>query len=483
MMNVLFVILAGLGAYAEEEPAPSEEVVENHRASPPEVVFAEAIDLPEWVTSELSTGATLYFSPQKGLRKSTIRVDILQGHLDIMPLSEANRSFHNSLLSRATDSYGAEALELLSELHDLDISAWHSYHETGVQISVPNEDVSFGFEVLSSILMEPSFPRKEMKLRRQELMRYYETNGPASPGSVASAALSFGWYDASQPYGVRPNIESLNTVKRAQLRKRHAQILASGAPQFLVVGDMTEAEAKALVEPLAQRLQGAAPRNEPPAAIVPTKKQIFAVDMPDAKQAIIRFRMPGPRMNEPDQAAVSLANWVLGGHFMSRLNRNIREEKGLTYGVYSRYSSSRQVGHITARLDVAKDNARVAVEEILSEFTTLGTEGLTALELEDAQISKLTSWNTSLQSSYSTAGFYGSLLNNQWDVAEAKNRMETAQRLSLDTVNSVLERWFLPKDQWTLVLVGPRVDLEAQFPADTFELRWISPEDAILGSM
>ena len=55
-----------------------------------------------------------------------------------------------TILSRATDRFDAEALELLSELHDLDISAWHSYHETGAQISVPNEDVSFGFEVLSS---------------------------------------------------------------------------------------------------------------------------------------------------------------------------------------------------------------------------------------------------------------------------------------------------------------------------------------------
>ena len=482
-MNVLFVVLAGLCAGANDAVVPETEVVENHRAAPPEVIFAEAIDLPEWMTSELSTGATLYFSPQKGLRKATIRVDVLQGHLDILPHSEANRSFHNSLLSRATASYGAEELELLSELHDLDISAWHSYHQTGVQISVPNEDVSFGFDVLSSVLMEPSFPKKEIRLRRQELARYYETNGPASPGSVASAALSFGWYDGAQPYGVRPDLDAMNTVKRSHLKKRHAQVLAQGTPQFLVIGDMTEAEAKALCEPLVRRLEGQAPRKEPPVAVVPNKKQIFAVDMPDAKQAIIRFRMPAPRMDEADQSAVSLANWVLGGHFMSRLNRNIREEKGLTYGVYSRYSSSPQVGHITARLDVAKDNAHLAVQEILSEFTRLGSEGLTALELEDAQISKLTDWNTSLQSSYSTAGFFGTLVNNQWTVATAKSRMDAVQRLTLEDVNPALEQWFLPKDQWTLILVGPRADLEAQFPADTFKIQWVSPEDAILGSM
>ena len=476
-------MLAGLCAYATEEQTPEDVSEATHRSSPPEVVFAEAIELPEWVTLELSTGATLYFSPQKGLRKATIRVDVLQGHLDIDPRSDAQRSYHNSLLSRATDRFDAEALELLSELHDLDISAWHSYHETGAQISVPNEDVSFGFEVLSSLLMEPSFPNKEIRLRRQELMRYYETNGPASPGSVASAALSFSWYDATQPYGVRPDLDALNTVRRRQLKTRHAQVLSEGTPQFLVVGDMSEEDAKTLCEPLAQQLRGAAERNEPPVATTPSKKQIIAVDMPDAKQAIIRFRMPGPRLNDKDHAAVFLANWVLGGHFMSRLNKNIREEKGLTYGVYSRYSSSRQVGHMTARLDVAKDNAYVAVQEILSEFTTLGREGLTAVELEDAQIAQLTEWNTSLQSSYSTANFYGSLLNNRWEVADATSRMEAAQKLTLDRVNPVLEQWFVPEDQWTLILVGPRSDIEDQFPSDRFTLRWISPEVAILGSM
>ena len=87
MMNVLFIVLAGLCAYATEEQTPEDVSEATHRSSPPEVVFAEAIELPEWVTLELSTGATLYFSPQKGLRKATIRVDVLQGHLDIDPRS------------------------------------------------------------------------------------------------------------------------------------------------------------------------------------------------------------------------------------------------------------------------------------------------------------------------------------------------------------------------------------------------------------
>jgi zinc protease len=471
-------------ALADEEvvdAAPVAPLVD--RAQPPVVTSPEMIAMPGMERVSLSSGATLLFVPQKGLRKATLRVELLKGHMDLDATPSEARGYHNSLMSRATKTYTSEELELLTDLHDIDLYGWHSHRETGVQVRVPNDDVQTGFDVLRSVLTEPSFAGRELKLRRQELLRYYETTGPVSPTSVASAALSFSWYDKESPYGVRPDLEAMKSVRRSTLKKRHAALLADAPARFFVTGDMTLEEAKALCEPLAQTLGGNGEAGELPLVVPPKKKRVVAIDMPDAKQAIIRLRMPAPRLEDAETAAVYLANWSLGGHFMSRLNRNIREEKGLTYGVYSRFASTKTMGALTVQLDVAKENASVAVQEIFKELNGLATNGMTAKELEDAQVAELTDWNTTLQSSSSSASFYLDLQDNEWTVAQATERMEAAQRLTLDEVNQSVKKWFLPEDQWVLVLVGPKADLADQFPSESYALEWVSAEDVILGSI
>ena len=146
-------------------------------------------------------------------------------------------------------------------------------------------------------------------------------------------------------------------------------------------------------------------------------------------------------------------------------------------------TSLKNRGYITVSVDVAKENASVAVAEIMKEFRQLGEGGLASLELEDAQVSYLTDWNTALQTSESTASFYGQLRENGWTMDEVWRRMEAMQRLKLEEVNQVVKKWFVPEDQWTLILVGPRADIEAQFPSEDYAIQWVSAEDAILGSI
>ena len=182
-----------------------------------------------------------------------------------------------------------------------------------------------GIDLLESVLLEPSFPGREVKLRRQEVLRFYETSGPASPGSVANNALSYSWFDPNGPYGMRPNLDEVASVRPGALKKRHAQLLDSAPAEFLMIGDLSLEEAIAMLNPLAEQLVGSGQQAPLPVAKAPEKKRIVAVDMADTKQAQIRFRMPGPLLEDAERPHVELANWALGGHFMSRLNRNIRE--------------------------------------------------------------------------------------------------------------------------------------------------------------
>jgi zinc protease len=475
---MIFLWSAFLSMSFAMEPLPVD-----HRATPPSVVPPVAIALPAFETATLSTGASLFFLRQTGLQKATVTVRLLRGQLDLDGKRTALGSFHSTLMSKGTRGYTSEAIDLLTDLHDIELTAYHGYRQSVVGVSVPNADLDVGIGVLTEVLTEPIFPRREIKLRRQEMMRYLDTSGPASPKQVADAALRFAWFSGESVHGARPDRDGIAEVRRRSLKSHHQALLAEAPAEFLVIGELSLEAAKDWVEPLAVQLKGDGVSKPLPKGDLPTTRRIIAIDKPSAQQTILRFRRSGPLRDDPNQAAVELANWVLGGHFMARLNRNLREEKGLTYSVYSRLVSELDRGHITVKLDVAKENSLLAVREILSEFKQMVETGISAQELQDAKVSTLAEWNTALQSSGSTSSFYAGLLEREWRLKDARSRLDSAQGLTVSEVNAAAKRWFATGDPWVLVMVGPKTDIEKQVADSDFEIEWVQAGDAIDGSI
>jgi len=168
----------------------------------------------------------------------------------------------------------------------------------------------------------------------------------------------------------------------------------------VVVGDVEEAELRALLE----RTLGAwepgtpAPTLAPAPAAAP--KRTVLLEKPGAPQAFLLIGMPGILRSDERYAAASVAFQILGGGLPSRLYRNLREDKGYTYGVYAR-GDSRKLGGVSYVIGSVKAEATgAALHELLGELERLREEPVPEAELADAKDALV----LSLPSDFATAG-------------------------------------------------------------------------------
>jgi zinc protease len=475
-------VAAGVDRNCEQNDCEESLLVD--RSAPPPVVASSPIALPAFDEKTLPGGVKLRTLYQEGLRRALIQVRLFRGRTDMADSRPEIASFYEALVTKATKNYSSESLELETDLHDIGLYLDHGLWHSTLSVMVPAGDVEKGFELLNEVLFRPSFSRKELKLHREENRRYYQTSCPTSPACVANSALSYAWFPEESVYGTRPDLDLISAIKRSTLKARHLELLTDAPIELVVVGDWSEEQILNESSAISSQLNAANRASKRTSFVPQAGHRVIGVDMPAGSQTVIRYRLAAPVYEEPDASLITLANWALGGHFLSRLNRNLREEKGLTYGVYSSYYSVQDRAHFTVRLDVAAENTSLAVQEILGEFGRLAAEGLSEQELADAKTSQLMDWNKTLESSDSTADFYTSIMDYDETVSMRSERIKSMVDVPLATVNGAAGRWFTPNavdGSSVLVVVGPRTEIEKQ-DWEGVKIQWISAEDAILGS-
>jgi predicted Zn-dependent peptidase len=150
---------------------------------------------------------------------------------------------------------------------------------------------------------------------------------------------------------------------------------------------------------------------------------------------------------------MQVLNMVLGGYFGSRLMKNIREEKGLTYGIYSAVESYRNSGSFYVETEVNPRNYELAQQEIRAEIFRLQREPISADELELARNYMLGSFLRSTDSPFSLADRYKILIDYETDTRHYNQYIETLKTITPDKLMEIAIRYLDP-NQFTTVLVG-----------------------------
>ncbi|HSD21846.1 MAG TPA: pitrilysin family protein [Anaeromyxobacter sp.] len=240
-------------------------------------------------------------------------------------------------------------------------------------------------ELFADVTMNPSFPRADFeRVQDQRLVTLLQQRDQPQP--IASKAfIPVFW--GRMPYGhyLLGDEAAVKATRPRDLAEFHARHYRPENAELVVVGDVSEAELKPLLEAtLGRWKRGAAPRPllaKPPAA----PHRTILVEKPDAPQSYLLAGMPGVERSSPDFVAASVAFQVLGGGSSSRLFRNLREEKGYTYGVYAMGDARRLAGVSLVAGSVKADVTGAALKEILGELARLRAEPVPAQELADAK--------------------------------------------------------------------------------------------------
>ncbi len=237
--------------------------------------------------------------------------------------------------------------------------------------------------LLADLATQPALAEAELERQRTrrlvQLRQLLDT--PEYLARAAARRALFG----DHPYG-RPSFGTPASVTRAglvDLRAAWAATLAPGNSTLVVVGGVAAAELeRALEETFAGWRTASPPPPPPPEAPAPPRRTIYLLDRPAAAQSVITASLPAPPRSTPHHAALEVLNTAFGGLFVSRLNLNLREDKGYTYGARSRFEYLRGAGEFVVTAPVETSVTAAALREIAAELDALaGARPLTAEEV------------------------------------------------------------------------------------------------------
>jgi predicted Zn-dependent peptidase len=438
--------------------------------------------LPEPEIHEITPAATAWFVRVPQVRKVAIDVVLLRGMIELDGRPSEHARALGWLAEVAAGDLDAAEVSLQEDVYDIAVDSSLGMHAGRVSLRVPREELERGVSLQNLVLRDPSFPKKDLQryLRDQEL--YYTITGPSSPTMVARAALAFAWFPPDHPYGQRPDLAELDGIRRGDLRERFERWRTEAPIVAIVVGDVAwedvADDVKALVEGLGS--PGDAPPQLPFEPL--GRSHVVAVDMPGQAQVSLRMRMAAPWEDDPDRAAYAAASWLLGGHFLSRLNRVLREEKGYTYGSSATWQSGPTWGSFTVAVDVRPENLLDTIRTIQDELALMASAGPVEAEMGMARRSLSAEWNDTFLTADTAMDLYRDVLEEQSTVAEQRSFVAALEDLTPEDVRKVATRWFDPHAPRTWVLVGDRQAMAPTIDTVGLPTAWTDPAHAILGT-
>ncbi len=318
--------------------------------------------------------------------------------------------------------------------------------------------------LLAEVARQPSFPANEVALAKANALQSLKVQ-EATPGFRAERAISKAVY-GDHPYGrVQPTAESINSSTDAMLRAEHARRFRPDAALLVITGRIKSADAMALAEKAFGNWKAEGPAlPATPAAPANAKPQRILLERNGSVQSTIRLGSPGIAATTADFVPMRLASTIVGGGFSSRVNLNLREEKGYTYGASAGARVNRDGGSIIGGADVRNAVSGAALTEFFSEYKRLGADLVPEEEM-------------AMNKRYVAGGY---LISNQMQRAVASTLatnwliglppeflgqyVPLIQKVTPEQVRAIGKKYFAPENQ-SIVVVGDKAQVGEQLKA------------------
>ncbi len=469
-------------AVAESEESVEEEPTTPDRSGPPEVLPPDVLALPEPERHVLSDAVEVLHVPVSGVRKVEITIVPRRGRAEL-DLGRHVESAMGWLADVATEEHEPAELEALEDLREIDVYSNVRTHDAMFGVEAPREELALGLELLDDMVHGATFPKADLKRYILDQERYYLLRAPSRPRDVAGALLAYAWFPADHPYGERPDLSQYDGLKNKQLAAAYHDLLGTSPITVLSVGDIAYEDVQPALEAM---LKGVGTPGEPAMEIPcppPASSRVLASALPGQEQVTLRLRTTAPSRSDGDHVAAWAGSYVLGGHFLSRLNANLREDKGWTYGSRASYDRGPHEGTLTVSVDVKAEDVAGAVGEIEKELQRLVDDGVTASELVLAQRRLVADWNETLVTAEDAHGSYLAAMSRGQTMAQRRADYQALSEVEPTDVQRVAEAHWGAEGVRVWVLVGDRGAIQAQLDELGWTAEWVDPADAILGKV
>lgn len=308
-------------------------------------------------------------------------------------------------------------------------------------------------ELMTDVAFNPTFPEDELeKIRKQTLSGLAQSK--ENPGAIASnlnQALVFG---SNHPYGEIQTEETTNNITAEDLKKYHATYFKPNISYLAIVGDVDVKEMKKLVKTYFGSWEAGevpAPTFEDPKA--PEKTKVGIVNRSSSVQSVVNITYPVKlAVGSDDEIKVRVMNQILGGSFSGKLNMNLREDKGYTYGSRSSLSSDELISRFNANADVRNEVTDSAIVQMIYEMDQMRNGEITEEELELAKNSIAGSFSQSLERPQTVANFALNTAIYNLPADYYNTYLQKVQAVTIEDVKATAQKYLKPENAYINVV-------------------------------
>lgn len=353
---------------------------------------------------------------------------------------------------------------------EADLERMGSYLATGasrewslVSLDTLERHLPASLALMADVALRPSFPADELeRLRKQALDNILQER--ANPNATAGRVVRKVLFGSRHPYGwpTGGDESSINSLRREDLERFYRDYFDPSEACLIMVGDVSLEKARELAEGCFSDWNRAPSHQEPVKPVSISGRKLYVVDRHGAAQSEVRLAMLAPERTTPDYYALQVLNNVLGGGFSSRLNLNLRENKGYSYGAFSALRFGRYQSLFLGIAPVETRVTKEAVEEMLSEFAAIATwkRPVMEQELEDAKATLIRGYAQRFETLAQVAGEIGELEGFGLSTDELGRYTSQIAAVRLSDLQDTAVKYIQMED-FVLVVVGDVSKIES----------------------
>jgi len=447
---------------AEDELAYRHVNDDYDRSVMPEVAEPVQAHMPKLYDFYFTNGAELLGTKTSETPTVVIQFKFPAGERYVARGKEGLANLTAAMLEEGSSLRSVEEIQAQLDKLGSTISVNAHAYSTSIVVSSLEKNLAATLSVVKEVLFQPGFHQEDFDRLKQQMIQsvVYQHQQPTWLASQATRQVLFGdsLFSRSSD-GTKESLESLTLEDVAKFYRKH--YTPNGA-QIVVVGDISKQDIRAQLDFFAKWQGDAAPLLSP--QIVPklNEQKVYLVDKPDAPQSIVRLVRRGLTFDATGELYLTqLANFNLAGNFNSRVNQNLREDKGYTYGASSYFASNREVGAIVFNAQVRKNVTLNSIVEIQKEMTRFSEKGMTDQEMNFLRLAVGQQDALTYETPSQKASLLSSILTYNLDKDYLQVRNDIVKSVDKVTLNHLAHKWFNPAD-YQIIVVGDAKTLKPQ---------------------
>ena len=386
-------------------------------------------------------------------------------------------SMTGSLLTKGTETMSAPEIARTIESLGGSIDSGAGWDASAATVVVMSDKADEALKILADVVRHPSFRQEEidrLKSQRLDGLRV----ALQQPGSLARFATSRVVYGAgAYGHAAAGTLETVQAIRRDQIVKLYQEYYQPRNAAFVLAGDVTLERGKALAEKFFGDWKNdkSSPDRQIKSGASDWKPESVVIDMPEAGQAAVTLERPAIKRTSPEYYSALVANAALGNGFVSRMNREIRIKRGLSYGAGSSLDPRREKGPFSAATQTKNESAAEVAGLMQAELIRMVNEPVKGDELKSRQAVLTGGYARALETNQGFVSQISDLATYDLPLETLDQYIPSINAVTSEAVTEFAQKYLAPPT--SLVIVGKAADfleaLKKKFP----ELKVIEQKD------